>query len=196
MVITYGSRNAVRPVGSIFTAVGLILLAVGGWLGNRQYAILTAWPTVEATVTRSRVVRYYGRHGATYQAEMQFRYTVDGKTFDTPSGPGYSTSNYLGMKRMADRFAPGTRHPIRYNPADPNDIRMNAGYTFGFFFLPTLFAGLGVLFSGLGITLLLASGSIQPLLCPACGQTVEPGQRFCPNCAAPLSTSGASSRAA
>ena len=192
MVIASGSKHA----GSIFTAVGLILLAVGGWLGSRQYTILTAWPTVEATVTRSRVVRSFGRRGAHYRAEMQFRYTVDGKTFDTPSDPGYSTSDYLGMKKMADDFAPGTRHPIRYNPADPNDIRMNAGYTLGFFLLPTVFAGLGVLLSGLGITLLLASRSIHPLLCPACGQRVEPAQRSCPNCAAPLSPSGPISRAA
>jgi len=187
-MIVYRGKDAFRPVGSIFTAVGLILLAVGGWLANRQYTIMHSWPSAEAAVTRSRVTHSRGRHGSTYQAEMEFRYTVDGKAFETPSGPGYSTSDYLAMKHMADAYAPGTRHIIRCNPSDPNDIRMNAGYNFGFFFVPVLLGGMGTFFAGLGIVFLKVSRSMRPLLCPSCGQMVEPGQRFCPNCATPLST--------
>jgi hypothetical protein len=187
MAVNQG-KSVFRLVGSIFTGVGLILLAVGVWAGERQYTIMKSWPTVEATVAKSRMTHYLDRHGSSimYQVEIDFRYTLDGKPFDTPSTPGYSTSNYTAMKRIADAYAPGTRHIIRYNPAEPNDIRMNAGYNFGFFLLPTILGGMAVLFTGLGIALLVASRSMQLRLCPACGQMVEPGQRFCPNCAAPL----------
>jgi len=125
-----------------------------------------------------------------YQAEIEFRYTLDGKPFDTPSRSDYSTSDYEAMKRIAAAYAPGTRHMVRYNPANPNDIRMNAGYNFGFFLFPIVLGGMGTLFTGIGIVVLVAFRSMQPLLCPACGQTVEPGQRYCPNCAAPLQNSG------
>jgi hypothetical protein len=182
-------------VGGIFTVVGLAMLGGGLWTGNRQYTILKSWPTLEAEVTKSQVthhVSYSSRsHTDTtmYQAEIEFRYTVDGRQFTTPSTPGYSTSSYGEMKRMADTYAPGTRHTIRYNPANPNDIRFNAGYNFGFFFLPLLLGGMGVVFAGLGIGNVVASRSGQPLQCPACGQAVERGQKFCSNCAAPLQIS-------
>jgi hypothetical protein len=60
------------------------------------------------------------------------------------------------MKRLADRFARGTRHPIKYNPADPNDIRFNAEYSFRFFLLPIISGGLGLIFSFVGIWSLVA----------------------------------------
>ena len=183
------NSNALKVVGTIFAGVGLILVAVGVGIGNHQYTILKSWPVAEAAVTRSRVRQYISQRGRRmYETEIEFRYTVDGKAFDTPSSPGYSTSSYSSMKSIADEFAPGTRHLIRYNPSEPSDIRMNAGYNFGFFFLPVLMGGLGAFFAALGIVLRFASRSVQPLLCPACGQTVERGQRFCPNCAAPLTT--------
>lgn len=83
-------------------------------------------------------------------------------------------------------YAPGSRHPIRYNPADPSDMRFDVGYNFGFFFLPVLFGGMGIVFSALGVGLLFASRSVRELQCPVCGRPVEKGQNFCPNCAAPL----------
>jgi hypothetical protein len=186
MVVTT-KRNALRPAGAIFAATGVILLSVAGWLANRQYTILSSWPTVQATVVKSRVVRYHGRRGSTtYEAEMEFRYTVGGSTYQTPTDAGYSTSSYLTMKHMVDAYPPGSERMIRYNPADPNDIRMNAGYNFGFFFVPVLLGGMGIFFSGLGLVFLIASRSARPLLCPSCGTAVDPGQRFCPNCATPL----------
>ena len=73
-----------------------------------------------------------------YQAEIEFRYTIDGKPFETPSRSDYSTSDYEAMKRIAAAYSPGTRHMVRYNPTNPNDIRMNAGYNFGFFLAPII----------------------------------------------------------
>ena len=188
-------RGVNKLVGGIFTVVGLALLGTGWWAGNRQYTILKSWPTLEAEVTNSRVTHHVSHDSrrstdtTMYEAEIEFRYTVDGRQFTTPSTPGYSTSSYSEMKRMADTYTPGTRHTIRYNPANPNDIRFNAGYNFGFFMLPVVFGGMGVVFTGLGIGLLVAPRSGQSLQCPACGQAVEQGQKFCPNCAAQLQIS-------
>ena len=187
-------KKVLKLVGGIFAGVGLVLLGVASWSGNRQYTILKSWPNVQALVTKSQVTHQQShdsdrnRDTTMYQAEIEFQYSVDGKEFVTPSTPGYSTSSYPEMKRMADAYAPGTRHMIRYNPADPNDIRFNAGYNFGFFFLPVLFGGMGIIFSGVGFGVLVASRVVQALQCPACGGSVEKGQKFCPNCAAPLST--------
>jgi len=113
---------------------------------------------------------------------------VEGREFTTPSSSDYASSSYSEMKRKADAFPPGSVHTIKYNPADPNDVRHTAGYTFGFFFLPVLFGGMGLVFGGIGTVLLKVSGRAKVRLCPACRREVEKGQRFCPQCATPLDT--------
>ena len=183
------ARRVLKVSGGIFAAVGLALLGAAYWSGNRQLTIMKSWPTVPAEVTKSQVTHHVSRNAQNntdttmYKAEIEFRYALKGKDYVTPSDPGYSTSSYPEMRRIADTFAPGTTHLIRYNPANPNDIRFNAGYTFGFFFLPVLFGGLGIVFGGVGSGLILASRSVKPLRCPSCGQTVEKGQKYCPSCA-------------
>lgn len=183
-----------KLVGGIFFVVGLGLLIPGWFTGNRQYTILKKWPSVDAEVTQSRVAHYQSTSSRSsssstmYQAEIEFRYSVGGKPYVTPATTNYSTSSYTEMKHKVDAYAPGTHHLIRYNPVDPNDIRFDVGYTFGFFLLPVIFGGMGLIFGGLGAGLLYAGlRATQPKLqCPSCGQPVERGQHFCPNCSVPL----------
>ncbi len=188
-------KRILRIVGGILVFVGVLLLAVGVWTGNRQYTILKSWPTVEAEVTKSEVAQHVDRDYDSnrdtnmYQTHIEFRYTLNGKEYLTPSDAGYSSSSYPEMKRLADRFAPGSRHAIKYNPANPNDIRFNAAYSFGFFLLPVIFGGLGLIFSLVGIAVLVVASRVQkPRQCPSCGAPIEPGQNFCPNCATALPT--------
>ncbi len=181
-------KKVFKLVGSVFAVIGVGFILGAGGSGNRQYSILKKWPAADAQVASSRVTRGRDSQGTTmYGAEIEFRYSVSGKEYTTPASPGYTTSSYLEMKRNVETYAPGTRHSIRYNPADPNVIRYAVGYTFGFFFLPVLLGGMGLVFGGVGSGLLFAARSTRGKSCPTCGQSVERGQDFCPHCAAPLS---------
>jgi hypothetical protein len=188
------SEGLTRLFSLIFGGAGIALLAAAGWTGNRQYTIMTQWPSVEAEVVRSQVTHHQSQSSRStttsdmYTAEIIFRYRLKGRDYLTPSTTGYSSSSYPEMKRKADSYPPGSRHVIQYNPEDPNDIRFNAGYNFGFFFLPLLLGGMGIVFSGFGVGFLYASRRERLLLCPSCGHRVVKEQNFCPNCAAPLSS--------
>ncbi len=188
-------RKILRIFGGFFALIGLIFLAVGIWTGDRQYTIVKSWPTVEAEVTKSEVRQHLdsGSGSSTssvmYQTFVEFHYTLNGKEYLTPSDAGYSTSSYAQMKRLADKFPPGTRHAIKYNPSDPNDIYFNAEYSFGFFLLPVVFGGVGVILCIVGIVLFVVAWRLRRIRqCPSCGGPVEAGQRFCPNCATSLPT--------
>jgi hypothetical protein len=177
-----------KLVGSIFSIIGVVMLLLAGWTGHRQYSILKTWPSVEAEVVNSQVIRSHdAESGTTYRAAIDFRYVVEGKEYTAPASSSYSSSSYSQMKQKVDDYAIGTRHPIRYNPADPNDMRFDVGYNFNFFFLPGLLGLMGLVFGGLGVGILLASRTQQERRCPSwCGQIAGKGQNFCPNCAVPL----------
>jgi hypothetical protein len=176
-----------KAVALVFIPVGIVLLATAGYTGNRQYTILKSWPTVEAEVSKSEVVRGHDSEGnTTYGVDLEFRYTVNGRQFVTPSSSPYRTSSYEGMRSKAQAYAVGTRHPIRYNPDDPGEIRFDVGYNFGFFFVPFLLGVMGIVFTAFGVGFLYASRAEKPLLCPSCGQEITKGHNFCPNCAAQL----------
>jgi hypothetical protein len=175
-------------VGGVFFVVGLCLLAGGAWSAHNQYNILKNWPKVDATVAKSAVTSGLDDKNTTmYGAEFEFRYTVNGKEYQTPASSVYKTSSYKEMKHIVDIFAPGTQHTLFYDTTDPSDIRYDAGYNFSFFLLPTILGGVGIVFAGVGagVWFVFRSGGAG-LLCPSCNRPIERGQEFCPHCATPL----------
>ena len=185
--VSASGNRAPALVGGIFFILGLGLLTGGFFSGRSQYNILKNWPKVDATVTKSEVTTGRDNDTTMYGTNVEFRYTVNGKEYLTPASSSYESSSYVEMKRKADVFAPGTQHALLYDPVDPNDIRYDAGYNFSFFLVPTLLGGMGILFAGVGLLVWFAFGSAKVgLLCPRCNRPVEPGQEFCPHCAAPL----------
>lgn len=180
-------KGVLKLVGGIFVVVGLAFLGAASWTGNRQYTILKSWPTIKAQVARSRVASSRDSKGtAMYSAEIEFQYAVKGKEYITPAASPYSSSSYREMKGKVERYAPGTFHSIRCNPADPNDIRFDVGYNFGFFFLPVLFGGMGVVFTVVSLVLLATSRTPVSQTCPSCGRPAEKGQQICSKCGAAL----------
>jgi Protein of unknown function (DUF3592) len=134
-----GDRTA-GIVGGVFFVVGLGLLTGGVFSARSQYNILKNWPKVDATMAKSAVTS--GRDDKNT--------TVNGKEYLTPATSSYKSSSYVEMKRKVDAFAPGTQHGLLYDPADPSDIRYDAGYNFSFFLLPTILGGVGIVFAGVG----------------------------------------------
>ena len=189
------NRQNSRLIGAFFTCVGLPSVVIGLWMGHVQDTVIKTWPTVDAEVIKTQINVTHERSTRTgfrttrYETEIEFRYTVGGKEYTSRSTPGYRTGRYSIMKRIADTYAPGTHHPIRYNPEYPNIILFNVGYNFGFFMLPLTFGVGGLLFTVIGVITLkrAPAASVGPgRPCQACGQALPPGHKFCSNCGRPV----------
>ena len=177
--------------GGIFTVIGLVMLGVAFWLGGKRVEILNSWPVVNAEVVTSELTHRRDSDGdSTYGAEIEFRFRYEGREYTAHADRGYTTSSRSSMRRVVEKFAPGTQHPIHVNPQDPPDVRFNAGYSLEFFGIP-LFVGLfGLVFSGIGIAVMRskpspyasAAGVTQPGTCPTCGTVSSISQKFCPKC--------------
>jgi len=144
-------------VGKLITGLGMLVLAGALWALHGRYVIFTSWPTVEAEVTKSEVTGpvQLARGGATnsvYYTRIQFQFVSDGRQFTASARD--KSDNWSGAKMVANTYSPGTRHTIRYNPANPNDIRFDIVNAFetpvavGIFGVAMLVIGLRWLFRG------------------------------------------------
>jgi hypothetical protein len=166
-------RVFIRIQGFV-TALGLLLLGWALWKANR----LKSWPEVEAEVTKCEVSgpsRFSsdtlvapgltGSHKTVYSTTVEFRFADAGKQF-TASGSDQSDDRG-GSEADGTWLCPGTRHTIRYNPANPNEIRFNPGYfnvvyTIMFFENPIFFGLFGLVLAGGGLRIIWKSRSKQP----------------------------------
>jgi len=184
-------RGMVVPkiVGLIFGPVGIVLLAIAGYTGHRLYTILKSWPTVEAEVSKSELVSGTGDNGTVmHGVNLEFTYTVNGQKFVSPSSSPYRSSSPKSTQQKAETYAMGARHPIRYDPNDPGEMRFDVGYNPGFFFVPLLLGSMGLVFGLVGFFLLRTRADL-PATCPSCGQPFSDRHSFCPICPVPLSDS-------
>lgn len=159
--------------GAIFLAVGLLLLAIGLWALQGTRAV-RAWPRVPVHVDSSRVVNL----GNGYTAEIAVRWTAGGRERTRKLDPGFSTSSYDWAHSFVERYAEGTEHRLPLNPADPDDLRLDASWDVGNLLVPVVLGGMGLLFGGIGLVA-CSEGLLDRLLKPTewagCAPTVFAG---------------------
>jgi hypothetical protein len=126
-----GSRKLATVWEALFFAA-LLALGVGGlvvmfatlvipeWRANHQFARATC------VVRQTRIGQKPGDDGILYRPEVQIEYEIEGETYRTWTydihtirGGGYSTAQEEARATL-DRFAPGERYVVHYDPSDPN----------------------------------------------------------------------------
>ncbi|MEZ0373492.1 MAG: DUF3592 domain-containing protein, partial [Candidatus Sericytochromatia bacterium] len=85
-----------------------------------------------------------------YGAEISFAYQAGGQPYTVSVASAYQTSVYTWMQELVEAFPAGSVRPIRYNPANPQQVVYDAGYTWGFFLTPLIFGLLGLVFACIG----------------------------------------------
>ena len=151
-------RGTLQVIGVASLILCVIMLAFSLPFFWHQTYVLRTWPTTDAQVLRSDVVvERISQHEQFYSARLGLLYTIDGKPI-TADLISFQDHNYEKTRARADEYAVGSHHEIRYDPNDPQQARIGAGWNARFFALPLIVSGVGALFGAIAAMLFVAAG--------------------------------------
>jgi len=137
----------------VFFVIGL-LFAIPPFL--QQMTVLRTWPSADARVVNSDVVPLRTDSGQMlYDTALLLSYQVGGRSYVSSVGSLHQSTSYARKKKQAGQFPPGSHTEVRYNPADPRDIRIQVGYNVHFLAVPIIISGVAAIFGVLALVLFM-----------------------------------------
>ncbi|HEY3926896.1 MAG TPA: DUF3592 domain-containing protein [Candidatus Koribacter sp.] len=137
----------VIAVANLIVAIMFVLFSTPFYY--KQIHILHSWPAADAQVVRAEVVPAHIEVPADgqkyFDSDVQFLFTVDGVPHFAEVF-SHRSPNIEKVRYETNKFTVGSHQSVRYNPANPTDIRANAGYNRRFFFAPLLITSFGFIF--------------------------------------------------
>lgn len=148
-------RGTLQAIGVANLIICVIMLVFSLPFYLHQISVLRSWPTTDAQVLRSDVVvDRISKNEQLYSAKLGLLYTVDGKPITTDL-TSFQDQNYAKTRARANEYAVGSRHEIRYDPRDPQQARIGAGWNARFFALPLIVSGVGAAFGVIAAALII-----------------------------------------
>jgi Protein of unknown function (DUF3592) len=144
-------RGALQLIGTacLIVCVLFAIFSIPFFWG--QIRVLRSWPVRQAVVTRSAVVATpSGQHGQLYSAQIEIAYAIDGQLVTTEL-TSFQSNNYDETVQRAAEFSVGSRRAVRYDPAQPKHVRVDASWNRRFFAVPLITLGCGVFFGLLAV---------------------------------------------
>ena len=149
-----GTLRVIAAANFIFCGLFLLFSLPFFW---RQLQVLRSWPETDAQVLRSEVVTQpSASHENLYRAKLQVLYTVAGQPV-TSDLTSFESTNYEATRRRTEQFPVGSHHAVRYDPANPAQARIGAGWNRTYFALPLIVLAMAAFFGCVGAALLAAA---------------------------------------
>jgi hypothetical protein len=146
-----GTLRVIAAANFIFCGLFVVFSLPYFW---RQVQVLRDWPEVEAQVLRSEVVSEPSAgHEMLYRAKLQVLYTVSGNPI-TSDLTSFESTNYEATRQRVEQFPVGSHHAVRYDPANPAQARVGAGWNRTYFALPLIVLSMAAFFAFVGAVLL------------------------------------------
>jgi len=154
-----GTLRVIAAANFIFCGLFLIFSLPFFW---RQLQVLRTWPETDAQVLRSEVVTdpASGRENL-YRAKLEVLYTIRGQPI-TSELTSFESTNYEATKKRTEQFLVGSHHVIRYDPANPGQARIGAGWNRTYFALPLIVLAMAAFFAFIGAVLLAIAKAAAP----------------------------------
>jgi len=146
-----GTLGMIAVANFIFAAIFFVFSLPFFW---RQIQVVRNWPETDAQVLRSEVVAGTPEgHENVYRAKLAVLYTVVGKPVIAEL-TSFESRNYEAALQRTQQFPVGSHHSIRYDPANPSQARLGAGWNRTFFALPLIVLAMAALFACVGAVFL------------------------------------------
>lgn len=149
-------------VANLIVCALFVIMSLPFFMG--QVRVLRSWPGTQAHVVNSQVtIVPTSKHDQLYAAKLQIEYAVNGKTI-TADLTSFQSSNYAETQRRAAEFPVGSRREIRFDPANPEQARIGAGWNRRFFAVPLITLGCGLAFGLLALGFFISArlGKLTP----------------------------------
>ena len=152
-----GTLRVIAAANFIFCGLFLLFSLPFFW---RQVQGLRTWQETDAQVLRSEVVSQPSSgHENVYRAKLQVLYTVAGLPV-TSELTSFESSNYEATRKRTEEFPVGSHHLVRYDPSNPAQARIGAGWNRNYFALPLIVVTIGAFFALIGAVLLAIGKTI------------------------------------
>jgi hypothetical protein len=169
MVQIRSNSNLAMVVISIgFTLFGGGLLLFWGIPNYSRAKASTEWPAVEGEVVASQVEKSSSfknnKTRTTYFAVVQFSYDIDGQHYESDAiwpGGGYQSTSLAPHQAVVDRYPPGKKMPVYYDPAIPHRGVLEPGVHFTEYMLLGISGGF--LACGIGMGLVLSFCTVRSI---------------------------------
>ena len=152
-----GTLRLIAAANFIFCGLFLLFSLPFFW---RQLQVLRNWPETDAQVLRSEVVSLpSSSHENVYRVKLQVHYTVAGQPI-TSELTSFESTNFEATQKRTEEFPVGSHHLVRYNPANPAQARIGAGWNRTYFALPLVVLAMAVFFALVGAVLLAIAKTV------------------------------------
>lgn len=150
--VPQGSRRGIaglRFLALMFVVLGGAFLVL--WYLPMLKTSLSSmkWSETPCLILTSGVREHSGRNGTTYSVDISYRYTVEGREYESRrySSFGGSSSGRAGKQSVVAQYPVGSQRVCFVNPENPSEALLKPGLGWetllGLF--PLLFMGIGVL---------------------------------------------------
>ncbi len=120
-------------IGTVFTAIGLVVGLVFGKPLLDKAKASEEWPQTQGEILKSELRDSRGSDGTMYAAHVAYRYALDGGEFESSRiwfGGDYSTSDRSEMLEVVRKYPMGTGVPVYYSPDNPAEsVLIPGAYT-------------------------------------------------------------------
>jgi hypothetical protein len=156
MALSSERRGVLQFFGVACLVFGGLFVILSLPFFSQQIQVLRSWPVRQAQVISSKVVvQPAAKHDQLYAATIQIVYVANGQPV-TAELTSFQSSNYEETVRRAAEFPVGSRQAIRYDPHNPTQARIGAGWNRRFFAVPLITLGCGLVFVVLAAGLFIA----------------------------------------
>ncbi len=127
--------------------LGTLVLSAATFSAREQITVLSSWTKTDGQVAGSEIVRRFSpKNGTDYRIRVTFEFQADGVPHYAVASSSLGSSDLATASRKVVSYQAGSHHKIYYDPANPVDMRFDAGYSLDYLAKPLIIATAGILF--------------------------------------------------